>query len=106
VHAVTPDSVREVDTVCWFDEGTAAPAVRAVVEHARLMLDADLSFPVILDPDGRDAPDRPRHARRQKTGQRCPLPDPARTGLPGLPARRSPILTSSPGLTEHSAGSA
>ena len=50
MHAVTPDSVREVETVCWFDEGTAAPAVRAVVEHARLMLDADLSFPVILAP--------------------------------------------------------
>ena len=30
VHAVPPDSVREVDTVCWFDESTAAPAVRAV----------------------------------------------------------------------------
>jgi hypothetical protein len=52
VHAVTVDSVREVDTVYWFDGSTAAPTVRAVVEHARLMLDADLSFPVILGPGG------------------------------------------------------
>src|SRR5437588_5284850 len=53
VHAVTVDSVREVDTVYWFDDSTGAPTVRAVVEHARLMLDADLSFPLILGPDGR-----------------------------------------------------
>jgi hypothetical protein len=39
------DSVREVDTVYWFDRSTAAPTVRAVVEHARLMLEAGLSFP-------------------------------------------------------------
>jgi hypothetical protein len=53
VHAVMVDSVREVDTVYWFDASTAAPTVRAVVEHARMMLDADLSVPVILGPDGR-----------------------------------------------------
>src|SRR5689334_25419146 len=53
VHAVAVDSVREVDTVYWFDGSIAVPTVRAVVEHARLMLDADLSFPVILGPDGR-----------------------------------------------------
>jgi F0F1-type ATP synthase membrane subunit c/vacuolar-type H+-ATPase subunit K len=28
----------------WFDGSTTAPTVRAVVEHARLMLDADVSF--------------------------------------------------------------
>jgi hypothetical protein len=53
VHVVGVDSVREVGTVYWFDGSTGAPTVRAVVEHARLMLDADLSFPVISGPDGR-----------------------------------------------------
>ena len=53
VHAVPVASVREVDTVYWFDGSTAAPTVRAIVEHARLMRDADLSLPVILGPDGR-----------------------------------------------------
>ena len=53
VHAVPVDSVGEVDSVYWFDSSTTAPTVRAVVEHARLMLGADLSFPVILGPDGR-----------------------------------------------------
>ena len=53
MRAVAVDSVGEVDTVYWFDGSAAAPTVRAVVEHARLMLDADSSFPVILGPDGR-----------------------------------------------------
>jgi len=53
VHVVGVDSVREVGTVCWFDGSTGAPTVRAVVEHTRLMLDADLPFPVILGADGR-----------------------------------------------------
>jgi hypothetical protein len=47
VRAVTVDSVREVDTVYWFDGSTAAPTVRAIVEHARLMLgqlDANLAY--------------------------------------------------------------
>jgi hypothetical protein len=53
VHAVAVDSIGEVDTGYWFDSSTPAPTVRVIVEHARQMLDADLSFPVILGPDGR-----------------------------------------------------
>jgi hypothetical protein len=53
VHAVAVDSIGEVDTGYWFDSSTPAPTVRAIVDHARQMLDADLSFPVILGPDGR-----------------------------------------------------
>ena len=52
VHAVAVDSIGEVDTVYWFDGSTAAPTVRAIVDHARLMRDADLSFPVIPVPTG------------------------------------------------------
>jgi hypothetical protein len=70
VHAVTVESVREVDTVYWFDNSTAAPTVRAVVEHARLMLDADLSFPVILGPDGRVMDGMHRIARAMLDGAR------------------------------------
>ena len=53
VHAVAVASVGEVDTAYWFEGITAVPTVRAVVDHARLMLAADLSYPVILGPDGR-----------------------------------------------------
>ncbi|MGH3294819.1 MAG: hypothetical protein ACRDP7_23770 [Trebonia sp.] len=69
VHAVRVNSVREVDTVYWFDASTAAPTVRAVVAHARLMLDANLSFPVILGPDGRVMDGMHRIARAMLEGK-------------------------------------
>jgi hypothetical protein len=57
------------------------PTVRAVVAHARLMLDAGVSFPVILGPDGRVMDGMHRIARvllgGRGSGQRRPLPDPA-----------------------------
>lgn len=46
------DSIREAGTVCWSDASTAAPAVRAVAGHARLIRDADVSVPVIPGPGG------------------------------------------------------
>ena len=69
VHAVAVDSIGEVDTVYWFDGSTAAPTVRAIVEHARLMRDADLSFPVILGPDGRVMDGMHRIARAMLEGR-------------------------------------
>ena len=42
--------IREVDEDCWFHGGPAT--VRADVEHARSLLDADVSRPVILAADG------------------------------------------------------
>ena len=69
VHAVAVDSISEVDTVYWFEGSTAAPTVRAIVEHARLMRDADLSFPVILGPDGRVMDGMHRIARAMLEGR-------------------------------------
>lgn len=45
-------AIAELDGDYWFKDGRT-PTVRAVVEHVRLMLDADLSFPVILAAEGR-----------------------------------------------------
>ncbi len=109
VHAVTVESVCEVDTVYWFDGSTTAPTVRAIVKHARLMLDADLSFPVILGPDGRVMDGMHRIARVMLEGRTevsavrfLTLPEPDhRTASPPIS-----ILTSIPELTEHSAVSA
>jgi hypothetical protein len=42
----------ELDTDYWFKDGQR-PTVRSVVQHVRLMQEADLSFPVILAADGR-----------------------------------------------------
>lgn len=69
VHAVAVDSVGEVNTVYWFDSSTGGPTVRAVVDHARLMLDADLSDPVILGPDGRVMDGMHRIARAMLDGK-------------------------------------
>lgn len=46
-------SVRELDEPFWFGATGDVPTCRAVVEHARLMAAADLSFPIILSADGR-----------------------------------------------------
>lgn len=44
MHAVAVESMAEVDTVYWFEGSAAAPTVRAVVEHAELMLAADYRY--------------------------------------------------------------
>ena len=52
VEQVSIAEINEIDAVYWFDD-VHRPTVRSVVEHARLMQQADLSYPVILGPDGR-----------------------------------------------------
>lgn len=43
--------VRELDAPYW-STGGAPLATREVVEHLRLVLAADLAFPIVVDPDG------------------------------------------------------
>jgi hypothetical protein len=52
VEDVELEDISEIDTNYWFDE-TAEPTVRKVVEHAKLIEDVDMSYPVILGPDNR-----------------------------------------------------
>ena len=42
--------IQEVDEDCWFKSGPAT--VRAVVDHTRSILAADLGIPIILAADG------------------------------------------------------
>jgi hypothetical protein len=44
-------AIRELDEPFWFDDDI--PTWRAIVEHARLIEEADLSFPIILSAEGR-----------------------------------------------------
>jgi hypothetical protein len=53
VKPVPLETIGEIDSVYWFDDGRELPTVRAVVDHARLIDEADLSFPIILGFDGR-----------------------------------------------------
>ena len=79
VEQVPLSAVRELDADYWFDHGYA-PTVRAVVDHARAILDADLAFPIVLDPEGGvlDGMHRVGKALLQ--------------GLPTIAARRLPHL--------------
>jgi hypothetical protein len=45
--------IRELDEPYWANESARKMTCREVVGHARLMLDCDLAFPVILSSDGR-----------------------------------------------------
>jgi hypothetical protein len=45
-------AIRELDEPYWSNEGTQILTCREVVDHARLMLDCDLAFPIILSSDG------------------------------------------------------
>ncbi|MBA3505116.1 MAG: hypothetical protein H0T80_04965 [Betaproteobacteria bacterium] len=46
-------TIREIDELYWSNEGTKHLTCRDVVDHARLILDCDFTFPVILSSDGR-----------------------------------------------------
>lgn len=45
------DAIRELDENYWFQEGTS-PTCRAIAEHARLINETDLRYPIILSADG------------------------------------------------------
>jgi hypothetical protein len=51
-EAVPLTEIVEIETSYWFDHGYE-PTVRAVVQHMQLVNGADLSYAIILDPDGR-----------------------------------------------------
>lgn len=46
-------AIRELDEPYWFSSGSGGATCREVVEHARFITEADLSFPIILSSDGR-----------------------------------------------------
>lgn len=52
VEDVELSSVAEIDGEYWYDHGYT-PTVRSIVEHCRLIQNADLSYPIVLGPDGR-----------------------------------------------------
>ncbi len=47
------NTIRELDEVYWFSGDDTRPTCRAVLEHTRLIEEADLSIPIILSADGR-----------------------------------------------------
>ena len=46
-------AIRELDESYWENESPRGMTCREVAGHARLMLDCDLAYPIILSSDGR-----------------------------------------------------
>lgn len=51
VIEVPLSAIHELDKPYWYDHG-AVPTCRSIAEHARLINEADLAFPIILSSDG------------------------------------------------------
>lgn len=45
--------IRELDLPFWFSGEDDVPTCRRVAEHARLIQETSLAYPIILDPEGR-----------------------------------------------------
>jgi hypothetical protein len=69
VETVPLDAIGDLDTGYWFEGSAEMPTVRKVVEHARLILEADLTYPIILGPDGRVMDGMHRVARALMEGR-------------------------------------
>lgn len=50
---VAVSAIRELDEPYWFGDENERPTCRAVLEHTRLINEAELRFPIILSADGR-----------------------------------------------------
>ena len=50
VQTIAIADIPEFEQDCWF--GTRPPTCRAVAEHAKRIMNADLTFPIILSADG------------------------------------------------------
>ena len=53
IRQVLLTEVPELDENHWYSHGIATPSCRSVVEHCSLIIQADLTYPVILDQNGR-----------------------------------------------------
>lgn len=53
ITEVTISEIEGVDQVTWFHEGGPQPTCREITKHCRRILDADLSYPILLREDYR-----------------------------------------------------
>ncbi len=53
IQYVALSRIGEVDQNHWFFLDGQVPTPRSILDHFRLIEDADLSFPIVLDADGR-----------------------------------------------------
>lgn len=46
-------NIRELDETFWFSGEGETPTCRRIAEHAKMIDETSLDYPIILDPDGR-----------------------------------------------------
>jgi hypothetical protein len=69
IRQVPLDTLRDVDTDYWFGGSMEVATVRKVVEHMRLVQEADPSYPIILGVDSRVMDGMHRIARAMLEGR-------------------------------------
>ena len=47
------EKIRELDEAFWFSGDGNTPTCRRVAEHAQLMNETSLDYPILIDPEGR-----------------------------------------------------
>lgn len=47
------EAIRELNETFWFEHEGDRPTCRKIAEHAKLIAETDLSYLIILDPEGR-----------------------------------------------------
>ncbi len=96
LHAVEIplSDIRELDESYWYDLEGDSPTCRSVAEHAKLIEEADLSYPVILDPDGRLMDGMHRVCKALNLGMESimayKLPEMPEPDFVGIPAEELP----------------
>lgn len=53
VRQVKLSAITEIDEDHWYAHGKVIPTCRSIIEHCSLIDEADLTFPIILDQNGR-----------------------------------------------------
>ena len=64
------EDIAEIDEPHWFNLEGDTPTSRKIAEHARLIEEADLTFPIILDPEGRVMDGMHRVCKALNTGRK------------------------------------
>ena len=83
VTQVVIEEIDALDQVTWFHEGGPQPTCREVTKHCRRIMDADLSYPILLRADYRVLDGMHRIARCLLEGRETiearvldPMPEP------------------------------
>lgn len=71
VYRVEVSAIAEIDENHWYAYKGQIPTCRSLLEHMRLIDEADLRFPIILDAQGRVMDGMHRVCKAVRQGERC-----------------------------------